>query len=1033
MSDESVTLVSPEGKQYSGPAASAAQLKAKGWRDLTPEETKENELQKKYGEGVLPAVGAAASGAASAATFGLSDVALAKTPLAEANREVSARNPTAHTLGQVGVLAAPILGELAGASTAGKVAQGVGAGVSAVSKGAGAVGELAGGAAKLVAPSIAPIVKGATTAAAEGAAFQVGANVGEAARRDAPLDAETILAHTGEAAILGAGIGAVIPAAGKVARWSAEKALSGLEQGVQGLRALGSKAADLGVDALEAGVGAVSRNAGAIGEGIEAGAKGMTGAIDRGAQAVAGQADNIGAAVEGAGNRVANAVDEHLLPRIRQGLTEQTGRPDIINETFASGEAGRAARKELGSQTLTGTREVHAQEASKALNTIWTQTIDNAPMFDDLALAAKRDLQASELAGSTMSKAQHKHLVTRILGEANTTLAELADHSPNAVKYFQKALTKFAKTSLSEPSAESLYRGLDQLKTATDKISGFERKASMGASSAGFAEAEAMRFRTFAKNALEDSGIWGEAAILQHEVNSGYHRFLNARDAFKAQFAAKAPRNAPIRVLDGGKSERWMREITGPKGDVRNAVVDDLVNAQRDLIALTERLGEKASAELKAQIASSTPKSTEAIERLALTKSAAMKAIDRAEVLQQTQSAILSRQGAGVNPLPVSMLQGIGGGALVGHVVGGVPGALVGGAITSALQKYGAVTSNPKSAIEFLNTIDRLRGADKKRVADWIRATLGETADHGVRGGANALASKVNGKAIGETIKRGADALTESLPEARSAIATANKATAKRILEARGSAQRGIEALATRADSASAGVIERLLPAVSYADVTNSKPEEWWARTQKAIVKAQSNPDALLDQLEHEVSGIQGDMPEVAAAITKQKLAVLGYLTDRMPRNPRPYMIGDKQWKPDPSELKAFRDIALVATKPDALLPLVTIGTASQAQVDAVKTLWPRKFEEVKKQVVDAVMAAAEDGAPVSYRSRIRVGQLLGVPMDASQEPGFVQWLQTMQAPAPPTPQPPSLGDKLTNPLKGATDIDVPMSMQKFK
>lgn len=1019
MSDAApITLVAPDGQRYDVPATGVAQLKAKGFRDLNQSERNDLELQKKYGEGIFPAAGAAAIGAADTLTFGgasLAATALGGEGVREALNESVNRNPGAHTAGAVIGLGLPLVGPALGA---GKAAAAASSAITGVGKAASVVGDVARGATEAIGLGrVAPIVGGAATAATEGAAFQVGANIGEASRRNAKLDAETLLAHVGEAAVLGAGVGAALPAAATTVRWSAEKALAGLETGVQGLRKLGFGAAGLGVDAVEAGAGAVARNADAIGEGIAAGARGAAGIADKGAAAVVGKADAIGGAVEGAANKAVGFVDDKVLPKIREGLIEQTERPDIINEVFADGAAARAVRKDLGPQTLTGTREAQTEELSKSLNSIWKSANDGEPMVGELASAAKRDLQASALAESPLTRQAQRAVVEDVLSQATTAIEKFAKVKKLSADQMQDALNEFAKSALKNPSSETLYTSLDQFKRSIGKLAEFDKAARRTIDGAGAAADIASDFYGFAKRHLEDAGIWGgTTAALQQEVNAVTKRHIDASRNFRKVFGAKGEGNAPISVLDGKKIQSWGKDITGPRAAVANAVVDDLVQAQRDLVELTERLAKRSQEEARATLGSSTAseaararaaaveaaperyadilnRSSGQIEGLAATKATATKAIDRAEVLQAKQSAILSRQGAGVNPLPVELAQRIGGGALVGGAIGGVPGAIVGGGITSVLQKYGAITSNPKSAIEFLNTVDRLRGVDKKRVADWIRATLGETSESGARGSLSKLAREVDGKAIGASVKRGAEAIERAAPGARKAISEANDVAASKILQARGAAERGIESLASRLDAATPGIMRRILPAVSYADVVNSTPEEWWKRTQKAIAGAQANPAKLLDQLEKDVSGISETLPGTAQAIQQQQLQVLGYLTERMPRNPRPYMLGDGAWTPDPTEMKAFRDLVLVATKPDALLPLITVGTASQAQIDAVKTLWPAKFEETRSQVVSAVMEAAAEGHPVSYEARLRLGQLLGTPLDASQEPGFGKWI----------------------------------------
>jgi hypothetical protein len=647
-----------------------------------------------------------------------------------------------------------------------------------------------------------------------------------------------------------------------------------------------------------------------------------------------------------------------------------------------------------------------------------------------MALAVKKDLQAAELSGVKMSKKAQSAAVKKIIDEANVTIDQLAKFNPTAKTYFEDALKDFAKTALKKPSPEAIYQGLDGLKVATDKIAKWAKGAELGDTGAAFAAEEARRFRTFAKSFLEDTTTWGSAGVVQQEVNAAYTKYRRAFDQFEKQFAAAKAKGTPARVLDGGKIKNYAKNITGQPGEVRNAVIDDLVEAQQELIALTDRLSKrsqsaalgvlekgKASPALmaRAQDIVNAPEAVGGVltgargaaDDLASTKAAAFKDIDRAEVLQQTQNAILSRQGAGVNPLPVDLAQKIGGGALVGGAIGGVPGAIVGGSITSVLQKYGAVTTNPKSAIELLNTIDKLRAADKDRIASWLRQTLGETSEAGLRGKLSGLASKVDEKKLADGIRSRATSAKEALDRfpasslatkqelfsVRGSLADANKATARKLLAARQAAEGGIASFGARLEAATPGTLRRLLPAVSYSGVAESTPDEWWPRTQKTLTGLQANPQKLIDQLDKDTEAIAGALPNQAKAIQEQTLRVLGFLADRMPRNPRPYMLGQPDWKPTRSELKAYQDLVLVATRPDALFPLITIGTATREQVEAVKTLWPAKFEEMKGQIVNAVTTAAAEGKPVPYKSRIKLGTLLGVPLDPSQEPGFAQWI----------------------------------------
>jgi hypothetical protein len=138
------TLVAPDGQRFDVPTPEGVEkLKAKGFRELNEAERKDATLQEKYGEGVLPKVGAAVSGAASALTFGATDLLANELggDIAEANREASERNPGFHTAGQVLGVAVPLAGQIGALGAVAKGAKTAGAAVTQVSKGAQVLGE----------------------------------------------------------------------------------------------------------------------------------------------------------------------------------------------------------------------------------------------------------------------------------------------------------------------------------------------------------------------------------------------------------------------------------------------------------------------------------------------------------------------------------------------------------------------------------------------------------------------------------------------------------------------------------------------------------------------------------------------------------------------------------------------------------------------------------------------------------------------------------------------------------------------------
>lgn len=210
-----VEMLSPTGERQSVAPRHAETLRALGYRDITPEVQQEIEDRAKYG-GTLGEVGAAGLGFVRGATLGASDL-LARAaehagvlPAGTTDdiRKLKEFNPTASLGGELASFVVPALGSVKALGAAGAAARGLGAAQSAV----GAVGTTLGKVAtKVVGEQIGKLAAPAVKMAAEAAIFQAGQNISEAALNDKELTAEAVLAHTGEAAILGGGLGLALP------------------------------------------------------------------------------------------------------------------------------------------------------------------------------------------------------------------------------------------------------------------------------------------------------------------------------------------------------------------------------------------------------------------------------------------------------------------------------------------------------------------------------------------------------------------------------------------------------------------------------------------------------------------------------------------------------------------------------------------------------------------------------------------------------------------------------------------------------
>lgn len=214
---QTIPMKDPSGEVADVPVENAAKALQLGFKDLSPEEYKQNWQQKEYG-GVGGQIGAGLAGAARGVSFGLSDRALANTGLVDTGtlKNLEEANPGASTAGELGGLVGSSFVGLGEGALAAKAGEAVGAGVTKL------VGETAGmGLAKRV---LAKAAEKSAAGAAEGAVLGVQHPISEDALGESELTAEKLAASVGMSALFGGVAGGALSGGADLVRAGAGKA-----------------------------------------------------------------------------------------------------------------------------------------------------------------------------------------------------------------------------------------------------------------------------------------------------------------------------------------------------------------------------------------------------------------------------------------------------------------------------------------------------------------------------------------------------------------------------------------------------------------------------------------------------------------------------------------------------------------------------------------------------------------------------------------------------------------------------------------
>jgi hypothetical protein len=161
--------------------------------------------------------------------------------------------------------------------------------------------------------------------------------------------------------------------------------------------------------------------------------------------------------------------------------------------------------------------------------------------------------------------------------------------------------------------------------------------------------------------------------------------------------------------------------------------------------------------------------------------------------------------------------------------------------------------------------------------------------------------------------------------------------------------------------------------------------------------------------------------PEVARSRILTASRAVAYLKSVEPPTYRPPFSGGKELA-DRFSLDRYEHVLRAAVDPDTVLAHgLRTGTLTVDQVSAIHAIYPAKLAKVRADVLEKLGAAEKAGKAVDHVAKVRLGILLGMPLDASLQPANYGQIQlaltgnfTGNRPPPPSKNPgraPKSGD----------------------
>lgn len=191
-------------------------------------------------------------------------------------------------------------------------------------------------------------------------------------------------------------------------------------------------------------------------------------------------------------------------------------------------------------------------------------------------------------------------------------------------------------------------------------------------------------------------------------------------------------------------------------------------------------------------------------------------------------------------------------------------------------------------------------------------------------------------------------------------------------------------------------------PAKAAEAVQARNPIKVAQRAQRQIADLTSSPNAVAERATTLTQGMAQTAPNVAGKVATNLTRALAFLNSKLPpqRNVDPLAPNQpRSWTQ--TEAERFSRYVDAAEDPIGTLKDIERGKVTPEAVETLRVLTPTLYRDLQIRTLDAIAEQLATGKQVTFESRIKLGTLLGIQADPSQNPRVRTWLQGNIAAAP--------------------------------
>jgi len=173
------------------------------------------------------------------------------------------------------------------------------------------------------------------------------------------------------------------------------------------------------------------------------------------------------------------------------------------------------------------------------------------------------------------------------------------------------------------------------------------------------------------------------------------------------------------------------------------------------------------------------------------------------------------------------------------------------------------------------------------------------------------------------------------------------------------------------------------------------------ARVAAEISRLAGDPAEQARRFTAETGDMGAHAPKITAATAAVQARASQFLASKLPpghidqKSLTPHL--DKPRISDAERTQFARYLATI-DDPTTVLTDMKAGRLTRDQVEALKAVYPKMYDDLRTKVVHQL---AEQEEPLPYAKRIQLGTLFDLPTDETMDPAFVRAIQATYGPAP--------------------------------